>query len=75
VPGAGVLLAVPDLVATGVVDAARKAKILADGFDILTYRKGKWRNLPRSSFAEKRATIDGHKVSYDLADQGSASAA
>jgi transposase len=45
------------------------AKILAGGFDILTYRKGKWRNLPRRSFAEKRATIDGHKVSYDLADQ------
>lgn len=45
------------------------AKILDDGFDILTYRKGKWRNLPKRCFTEKSAKLDGHKVTYDLADQ------
>jgi transposase len=45
------------------------AKILDDGFDILTYRKGKWRNLPVRSFAEQNAKLDGREVSYELADQ------
>jgi len=45
-------------------------KILASGFDILTYRKGKWRNLPAGSFAERCAKLDGRVVTYDLADQG-----
>jgi hypothetical protein len=45
-------------------------KILVAGFDILTYRKGKWRNLPAGSFAERCAKLDGRVVTYDLADQG-----
>lgn len=45
-------------------------KILARGFDILTYRKGKSRRVPVRSFKTREATIDGEKVSYSLADQG-----
>jgi hypothetical protein len=45
------------------------AKILDDGFDILTYRKGKWRNLPARCFTVKSAKLDGHEITYDLADQ------
>lgn len=45
------------------------AKILASGFDILTYRKGRFRRVPKSRFHERRATIDGLKVDYLLADQ------
>ena len=43
--------------------------ILAAGFDILTYRKGAKRKLPRRAFHERRATLDGREVSYILADQ------
>jgi len=45
------------------------AKILDDGFDILTYRKGKWRNLPAKCFSKRSAKLDGERVTYDLADQ------
>lgn len=45
-------------------------KILAAGFDILTYRKGKWRKLPAGAFAERCAKLDGRVVTYDLADHG-----
>ncbi|MGH7676427.1 MAG: putative transposase [Gemmatimonadales bacterium] len=44
------------------------AKILKDGFDILTYRKGKWRNLPAKCFSKQSAKLDGRKVTYHLAD-------
>ena len=44
-------------------------KLVADGFDILTYRKGRSRRVPRSRFREHQAVIDGQKVSYQLADQ------
>lgn len=44
--------------------------ILAQGFDILTYRKGRSRRLPRSRFHDYAAIIDGRKVAYVLADQG-----
>jgi len=44
-------------------------KIVADGFDILTYRKGKTRRVPRSRFVLRTATIEGRKVEYWLADQ------
>ena len=46
------------------------ARIIADGFDVLTYRKGRSRRLPRRCFAEHAATLDGHKVRYCLADHG-----
>jgi prepilin-type processing-associated H-X9-DG protein len=44
--------------------------IIAQGFDILTYRKGRVRRVPRSRFSEHAAVIDGHKIVYTLADQG-----
>lgn len=44
-------------------------KLLAEGFDVLTYRKGRFRPLPRSRFREYRARIEGRAVRYRLADQ------
>ena len=44
--------------------------IIASGFDILTYRKGRSRHVPRARFREHAAVIDGRKVAYTLADQG-----
>ena len=44
-------------------------KILAEGFDILTYRKGRWRKVARRLFKKHRATLDGREVVYVLADQ------
>jgi len=46
------------------------ADIIALGFDILTYRKGRWRKLARRCFSEQIAVIDGRRVVYALADQG-----
>lgn len=44
-------------------------KILAEGFDILTYRKGRFRKVARKHFKKHRATLDGREVAYVLADQ------
>jgi len=44
-------------------------KLIAAGFDILTYRKGRFRKVARSQFVQHEATIDGQKLSYLLADQ------
>lgn len=44
--------------------------IIASGFDILTYRKGRSRRVPATRFRECAAIIDGRKVAYALADQG-----
>jgi transposase len=46
------------------------AQLIAAGFDILTYRKGHCRDVPRRCFREHVATIDGHEARYLLADQG-----
>lgn len=46
------------------------AELLADGFDILTYRKGPYPRVPTAQFHRRRAVFDGDKVSYRLADQG-----
>ncbi|HRY90177.1 MAG TPA: helix-turn-helix domain-containing protein [Rubrivivax sp.] len=43
--------------------------LIADGFDILTYRKGRCRRVPRRCFGEQSATIDGRESTYTLADQ------
>jgi transposase len=43
--------------------------ILADGFDLLTYRKGKYPRIPRSRFGSHSACCGGRKVTYVLADQ------
>jgi hypothetical protein len=44
-------------------------QILAAGFDLLTYRKGRYPRIPRSRFRSYTARYDGRKVSYVLADQ------
>jgi transposase len=43
--------------------------ILAAGFDILTYRKGKCRRISEKRFVEHKATVDGRRVRYRLCDQ------
>ncbi len=44
-------------------------KLIAQGFDILTYRKGRGPNIPEADFTEHSGEIDGRRVSYMLADQ------
>lgn len=44
-------------------------KLLADNFDILTYRKGKTRRIGAHRFVLRRAEFDGHAVEYRLHDQ------
>jgi len=46
------------------------ATLIAAGFDILTYRKGRFRHLPRRCFETCSAVLDGQTVTYRLADQG-----
>jgi hypothetical protein len=45
-------------------------RLITDGFDLLTYRKGRVPRVPRSRFRSYTAVIDGHPVAYDLADHG-----
>ena len=45
-------------------------RLVSEGFDILTYRKGRFRRVPKSQFATHQSIIDGRTVSYMLADQG-----
>jgi len=44
------------------------AALIVAGFDVLTYRKGKTRNLPKKLFAEH--TLQGTTERYTLADRG-----
>jgi len=46
------------------------SNILAAGFDLLTYRKGRIRRVPKRCFREHSGEIDGQPVRYLLADQG-----
>jgi hypothetical protein len=46
------------------------ATIVAAGFDLLTYRKGRSRRLPSSRFCEHKGVINGRAITYMLADQG-----
>ena len=45
------------------------AKLIDEGFDIMTYRKGRFRHIPLRCFVRRDAVIDGKKVSYMLADR------
>ncbi len=45
-------------------------RLITAGFDILTYRKGRVRRVPRARFQRHEGIVDGHQVVYDLADQG-----
>ena len=44
-------------------------KMIKEGFDVLTYRKGKGRRIHERRFVRRRAKLDGRWVSYDLHDQ------
>jgi len=44
-------------------------RMIEEGFDILTYRKGKGRRIHERRFVRRRAQLDGRWVSYDLHDQ------
>lgn len=44
-------------------------KLIAAGFDILTYRKGNWRQIPQNQFTHYVKRIEGHAVVYDLNDR------
>jgi transposase len=44
-------------------------QILATGFDLLTYRKGRSPRIPRHAFRRRRTIVDGRQISYVLADQ------
>ncbi|UCC74303.1 MAG: hypothetical protein JSV86_07030, partial [Gemmatimonadota bacterium] len=44
-------------------------KLIGEGFDIITYRKGRRRRVAKSRFRLHQATIDGREVRYLLADQ------
>lgn len=43
--------------------------MIKDGFDVLTYRKGKRRQINEARFVRRRAKLDGQRVSYLLHDQ------
>jgi hypothetical protein len=45
------------------------ATIIKDGFDLLTYRKGRCRHVNERRFIQRRAELDGHWVDYLLHDQ------
>jgi prepilin-type processing-associated H-X9-DG protein len=45
-------------------------KLLVAEFDILTYRKGRFRRVARKHFVPCEATLDGRVVQYVLADRG-----
>jgi transposase len=44
-------------------------QILEAGFDLLTYRKGRYPRIPRKRFQTCRTRRDGRTISYVLADQ------
>ena len=46
------------------------AKLVAAGFDLLTYRKGRSRRLPRSRFREHKGMINGRTIEYTRRTKG-----
>ncbi len=44
-------------------------KLIGEGFDIVTYRKGPSRRVSKSRFCVHEASLDGHQIRYLLADQ------
>ncbi|MFH1415369.1 MAG: putative transposase [Elusimicrobiota bacterium] len=44
-------------------------QLIDSDFDILTYRKGKWKYIPKKQFSPCTKRIDGRKVSYNLNDR------
>ena len=45
-------------------------RLIAEGFDLLTYRKGRFRRVAKACFHEQAAVIEGREIIYRLADQG-----
>jgi hypothetical protein len=45
------------------------AKVIADGFHIITYRKGRVRHVSEKKFIACKATLDGRSIEYRLNDQ------
>lgn len=45
-------------------------KMIADGFHLMTYRKGRSRKVARSRFRSCETRVEGRRVRYQLADQG-----
>ena len=45
-------------------------QLVAEGFDLLTYRKGRVRRVPKARFQEQSVSIEGRTIGYVLADQG-----
>lgn len=45
-------------------------ELIARGFDILTYRKGRCPRVPKACFSDHEATIEGRELQYTLADTG-----
>lgn len=45
------------------------ARLQAQGYDVITYRKGKKRPLPRSQFTVQREWIDGAWREYEICDR------
>lgn len=44
-------------------------QIVASGFDLLTYRKGRYPRIPRTRFRHYRTRQNGRTIAYTLADQ------
>jgi DNA-binding CsgD family transcriptional regulator len=44
-------------------------RLIAQGFDILTYRKGRCPAVPRQRFRQHTGRLDGRRITYELADQ------
>ena len=44
-------------------------RLIAAGFDILTYRKGRCPPVPRQRFQKHTGRLDGRRIAYVLADQ------
>jgi DNA-binding CsgD family transcriptional regulator len=44
-------------------------QIVAAGFDLLTYRKGRSPHIPRHAFRPHRTVVEGRTITYVLADQ------
>jgi len=43
--------------------------LIDGGFDVLTYRKGKWPRIPRKQFGIQTRRIEGRNISYELNDK------
>ncbi|HUE29211.1 MAG TPA: hypothetical protein VMP89_20720 [Solirubrobacteraceae bacterium] len=44
-------------------------QLIAKGFDVMTYRKGRVPPIPEADFTDHEGEIDGRKIHYRLADQ------